>query len=105
MDHGPTTNRFSIRPGTSTLFNSYKAEIDFGVYGASTNYALYVNANYNDNSKDESQVVVNGSIPYNISETQYATLTVNGYLYAEKIKVSGDVFMDCGVIVFTGVAP
>ena len=105
VDHGPTTNRFSIRPGTSTLFNSYKAEIDFGVYGASTNYALYVNANYNDNSKDESQVVVNGSIPYNISETQYATLTVNGYLYAEKIKVSGDVFMDCGVIVFTGVAP
>jgi hypothetical protein len=105
VDHGPTTNRFSIRPGTSTLFNSDKAEVDFGIYGSSTNYALYINANYNDNSKDESQVVVNGAIPYNISETQYATLTVNGYLYAEKIKVSGDVFMDCGVIVFTGVAP
>jgi hypothetical protein len=105
VDNGPTTNRFSIRPGTSTLFNSDKKKIDFGVYGSSNNYALYINADYNDNSKDESQVVVNGAIPYNISETQYATLTVNGYLYAEKIKVSGDVFMDCGVIVFSGVAP
>jgi hypothetical protein len=105
VDNGPTTNRFSIRPGTSTLFNSNKTEIDFAVYGASTNYALYINANYSDNSKDESQVVINGNIPYNISGTEYATLTVNGHLYAEKIKVSGDVSMDCGVVVFTGVAP
>jgi len=105
VDHGPTTNRFSIRPGTPTLFNSNKAEIDFGVYGASTNYALYINSNYSDNTKDESQVVINGDIPYNIGETEYATLTVNGYLYAEKIKVGGDVSMDCGVVVFTGVAP
>ena len=105
VDYGPTTNRFSIRPGTSTLFNSDKAEIDFGVYGASTNYALYINANYSDNSKDESQVVINGNIPYNIGETEYSALTVNGHLYAEKIKVSGDVYMDCGVVVFTGVAP
>lgn len=105
VDNGPTTNRFSIRPGTSTLFNSGKSGIDFGIYGEATNYALYVNANYNDNSKDESQVVVNGAIPYNISGTEYATLSVNGYLYAEKIKASGDIFMDCGVIVFSGVAP
>lgn len=103
--NGATTNRFSIRPGTSTLFNSDKAEIDFGVYGASTDYALYINANYSDNSKDESQVVINGDVPYNISGTEYATLTVNGYLYAEKIKVSDNVSMDCGVVVFTGVAP
>lgn len=105
VDNGPTTNRFSIRPGTSTLFNSDKAEINFGIYGEATNYALYINANYNDNTKDESQVVINGDIPYNIGETEYATLTVNGYLYAENIKVSGNVSMDCGVIVFTGVAP
>ena len=105
VDNGATTNRFSIRPGTSTLFNSDKAEVDFGIYGASTNYALYINANYSDNDQDESQVVINGNIPYNIGEQEYATLSVNGYLYADQIKVSGDVFMDCGVVVFTGVAP
>jgi hypothetical protein len=103
VTNGATTNRFSIRPGTPSIFNTGKAEIDFGIYGAATNYALYINANYLDNSEDESQVVINGSIPYSVGEQQYAALTVRGYLYAEQLRVSGDVDIDCGVIVFTGV--
>jgi hypothetical protein len=99
-------NWYCENPYVDNIYaNSDNAGIDFGVYGEATNYALYINANYNDNSKDESQVVINGDIPYNIGETEYATLTVNGYLYTENIKVSGNVSMDCGVVVFTGVAP
>ncbi len=103
VTNGATTNRFSIRPGTSTIFNTGKANVDFGVYGLSTEYALYVNANYSDNTNGESQVVINGSVPYNISSQNYAALTVNGYLYAEQLRVSGSVDIDFGVIVFTGV--
>lgn len=99
-----TTNRFSIRPNTSTLFNSGKQNIDYGVYGKATNYALYINADYNDNTYDESQVVINGNIPYNISGTRYATLSVNGYLYTTDLKVSDNVYMDCGIVAFSGVA-
>jgi hypothetical protein len=105
VTNGATTNRFSIRPGTATILNSGKANIDFGVYGSSNNYALYINADYDDNNNDESQVVINGSVPYNISSQNYATLTVNGYLYAEQLRVSGNVDIDFGVVVFTGVAP
>jgi hypothetical protein len=100
---GITQNTLSIRPNKDTLFNSGKANINYGIYGAATNYALYINANYSDNTLDESQVVVNGSIPYNISGTRYATLTVNGYLYTEDLKVGGEVDIDCGVVVFSGI--
>lgn len=101
---GVTQNTFSIRPNKDTLFNSGKANINYGIYGASSNYALYINADYADNTLDESQVVVNGSIPYNISGTRYATLTVNGYLYTQDLKVNGSVDIDCGVVVFSGIS-
>jgi len=101
---GLTTNLFSIRPEKDTVFNTGKANINYGIYGSATNYALYINANYTDNTLDESQIVVNGSVPYNISGTRYATMTINGYLYTSDLKVSGDVDMDCGVIVFSGAA-
>lgn len=104
VTNGATANRLSIRPGTATVFNSGKANVDFGIYGSSNNYALYINADYTDNSNDESQVVINGSVPYNISSQNYASLTVNGYLYAEQLKVSGNADIDFGVVVFTGVA-
>lgn len=101
---GITQNTISIRPEKDTVFNTGKANINYGVYGAATNYALYINADYTDNTLDESQVVVNGSIPYNISGTRYATMTVNGYLYAQELKVASNVDIDCGVIVFSGTA-
>jgi hypothetical protein len=104
QDPNSTTNRFSIRPNTSTLFNSGKQNIDYGIYGNATNYALYINANYNNNTYDESQVVINGNIPYNISGTRYATLSVSGYLYTTDLKVSDNVYMDLGTVTFSGVA-
>lgn len=100
---GSTKNILSIRPNFPTIFNTKKYNIDFGIYGSGTNYAMYIHSNYADNTNDESQIVINGMTPYNISGTNYATMTINGFLRTDSLSVANDVYIDCGTIVFTGV--
>lgn len=101
-EEGSTTTVLSNRPNTDTVFNTKKYNINYGVYGAADNYAMFIHGKYEGNNLNESPVVFNGTTPYFIDTNQYATVSINGYTYSRDLKAD-NIYFDAGIIEFTGV--
>lgn len=101
-EEGSTTTVLSNRPNTDTVFNTKKYNINYGIYGAADNYAMFIHGKYDGNNLNESPVVFNGTTPHFIDTNQYATVSINGYTYSRDLKAD-NIYFDAGIIEFTGV--